>query len=222
MSDKAVIFDMDGVLVDSYKPHYESWNRMANRHGLEMSEEQFAKTFGRTSRDIIRYLWGSQVPEEDIPAWDEEKEAAYRDILRDHFPEMDGASELISALHRNGFAMAIGSSGPPDNIQVVLDELPCGKLISETVDGTQVSKGKPDPEVFLKAAKKLGVPPHRCAVIEDAPAGVQAAGDAKMASIAITGTAPKEQLAQSAHLVIDTLRTLTPQKILDLIENHAR
>ena len=218
MSRYGAIFDMDGVLVDSYQAHFRSWGRMADRSGLTMTEEQFASTFGRTTREIIRALWPGRVAEADIPAWDDAKEALYREEIRKDFPEMDGAGALLRALHEGGFALGVGSSGPPQNVAVVREGLSAGELISACVDGSEVARGKPDPEVFLKVAGKLGVAPERSAVVEDAPAGVEAARRAGMTAIAITGTAPRDVLAARAHLVIDSLAELTPPRIARLID----
>ena len=220
MSDYAVIFDMDGVLVDSYRAHYESWRRMLGQRGITFTEQQFAETFGRTSREIIRHYWADRVGDAEITAWDADKEAAYRDIIAADFPEMNGAHELIEALHAAGFVMAIGSSGPPENVQAVLDHLPSGRLITARVDAFDVTHGKPHPEVFLKAAEKLGVEPKRCAVIEDAPAGVEAARRAGMTPIALTGTAPRETLAPGAAIVVDSLRELTPDVVRNLLDSR--
>ncbi len=221
MADRAVIFDMDGVLVDSYQAHLESWRQLGAEHGLTMTNEQFSATFGRTSRDIIRNLWGDCVSDEDIPAADDRKEAMYREIIRRDFPAMDGATDLLRDLHIAGFAMAIGSSGPPENVAAVCECLPGAELISAQVTGMDVTRGKPDPQVFLIAAEKLGIDPGRCAVVEDAPAGVQAARAAGMAAIAITGTADRETLAQDAHFVVDSLRELSADSIVRLVDSLA-
>jgi beta-phosphoglucomutase len=222
MAERAVLFDMDGVLVDSYRAHHDSWRHLAEAHGLEITEQQFAETFGMVSRDIIRRLWPDAASQEDIPRWDAEKEQYYRDILRRDFPEMDGAAELVSALHEAGFAMAIGSSGPPENVQVVMEQLTGAEHIAATVHGHEVSRGKPDPEVFLTAAEKLGVPAVHCAVLEDAIAGLQAARNAGMAAVGVTGTAPREKLAEWAEVVVDSLRELSPLKIAELIDANAQ
>jgi len=214
-----VIFDMDGVLVDSYRAHFESWNRMARAHGLAMTDSQFAATFGRTTREIIKTLWGDKVADEDVPAMDDEKEAAYRDILRESFPEMPGATALLLALHQAGFALAIGSSGPPQNVAVVRECLP--PVFDAVVTAVDVTHGKPHPEVFLKAARKLGLRPIRCAVVEDAPAGIEAARRAGMTAVALTGTAPWDKLAKRAHRVVDSLTELTEKRITTLIESRA-
>jgi len=216
-----VIFDMDGVLVDSYQAHFRSWRRLAERHGLTMTEEQFAATFGRTTREIIRALWGAAVRDEEIGAWDDEKEALYRRIIQQDFPEMDGAGELLCALHEAGFVLGVGSSGPAENVAVVRECLSAGHLLSACVNGSEVTRGKPHPEVFRKVAGKLGIPPQRCAVVEDAPAGVEAARRAGMVAVAVTGTAAGQTLARRAHLVVDSLRELSPQILAELIEAHA-
>ena len=218
---QAVIFDMDGVLVDSYQAHFESWRQTAREHGLDMTEQQFAATFGRTTREIITTLWGDSISGEGVGRWDDRKELAYREILAADFPEMNGAHELLSALHAAGFKLAIGSSGPPENVELVLERL--GKdMFSAAVTAIDVTHGKPHPEVFLKAAAKLRAAPHNCAVVEDAPAGVQAARRAEMAAVAMTGTAPREKLAPEAHLVVDSLGELSPEIIASLIENNRR
>lgn len=212
-----VIFDMDGVLVDSYRPHFDSWQEAAAANGLAMTDADFARTFGRTSAEIIEQLWPGQFDQAGKVALDNHKEEAYRQILKKHFPGMDGASGLIKALHDAGFKMAIGSSGPPENVKVVHEQLPNGKLIGVTVDRSYVTRGKPDPQVFLVAAEKLGIPPIRCAVIEDAPVGLKAARAAGMKAIGLTGTADRATLEPLADLVVESLRELTPESIRKLL-----
>jgi len=218
MNGYGVIFDMDGVLVDSYRAHYESWRLTARRFGVDMTEAQFAATFGRTSREIINALWPNRFDDQAVAVFDREKEAAYRDILRRRFPEMDGASDLIEALHREGFALAIGSSGPPENVALVKEHLRAGRLFQAVVSGADVRHGKPDPEVMLVAARLLNVPPARCAVIEDSLPGLESARRAGMKAVALTGTAAREQLAPCADLVVDSLRQLSPARIRQLLD----
>jgi beta-phosphoglucomutase len=214
MQPMAVIFDMDGVLIDSYEAHLASWNRMLADRGLSMSPEQFAETFGQTSREIIRANWPDQAGDpETVARWDAEKEAHYRQILQEAFPTMPGAGELLEQLDRAGFALAVGSSGPPENVQVCLDNLPGGDRFQAAVTGRDVTHGKPHPEVFLKAAEKLDVAPGRCAVIEDALAGLEAASRAGMVAVALTGTSPPEQLAEKARAVVDSLEKLGPDRL---------
>jgi beta-phosphoglucomutase len=219
MSSRAVIFDVDGVLVDSYRAHLESWVRVAREHGLEITEEQFAKTFGRTSREIITEFWGDDLSAERMRAVDDRKEAFYRELIRADFPAMDGASDLVRALHEAGFLLAVGSSGPPENIVQSLEGLGCRDAFEAVVTGRDVTRGKPDPQVFLIAAERLGVEPAACVVIEDAPAGVAAARAAGMCCVALLGTATAERLA-AADLVVASLRELDASRIGALLASQ--
>ncbi|UCD75891.1 MAG: HAD family phosphatase [Phycisphaerales bacterium] len=211
----AVIFDVDGVLVDSYRAHFESWHVVAAEVGVTFTEQQFAATFGRTSRDIIKQLWGEKanMSDERIAELDDRKEAEYRRIIADDFPHMDGAVELIEALHDDGFNLAVGSSGPPANVELVLDSLDRREMFSAMVTGVDVTRGKPDPQVFQLAAERLGVPPECCAVVEDAPAGVAAANRAGMLSIGFASTGRAIEELNEARLAVHSLGELTPQII---------
>src|SRR5688500_2754831 len=196
----AVIFDVDGVLVDSYQAHYEGWIRAGKTWGFSITEEQFVKTFGRTSREVIvdtfKMTWLS---DEQIKRLDEHKEALYREIVAESFPEMDGAGQLLDALHQAGFALAVGSSGPPPNVDVVIDHLGRRHLFGAMVTGIDVTRGKPDPQVFLLGAQRLGVLPANCVVVEDAPAGIAAAKNAGMKSVGIVSTGRSADELQGAN-----------------------
>lgn len=184
---EAVIFDMDGVLVDSKEPHLESWRQLARETGLEISDAQFVETFGRTSRDIIGMLFG--VTDTDrVAGMDERKESIYRELVRASVPEMTGARSLVAWLVERGVRCAVGSSGPRENVALVCDAMGFDRLMSATVCGADVQNGKPDPQVFLIAAERLGVGPANCVVIEDAPAGIEAARRAGMRSIGLSST----------------------------------
>ncbi|HEX6962432.1 MAG TPA: HAD family phosphatase [Lacipirellula sp.] len=221
--DYAVIFDVDGVLTDSYAPHFQSWQRMFGEIGVEFSDEQFRATFGRTNRDIFADLYPGQMDEEQSRRLGDRKEELYRAIIRENFTPLPGAVELIDALHHAGFKLAVGSSGPPPNVALTLEKLGRASRFSAQVTGADVTIGKPNPQVFLIAADRLSVPPERCAVIEDAPPGIEAANRAGMTSIAVLGTTTRENLAH-AKLVVETLKELTPQRIASLIEakDHPR
>lgn len=220
---RAVIFDVDGVLVDSYAAHFESWRAVLEENGMRLTEDAFAHTFGRTSREIIAGFWGDATDEARCRAIDDRKEALYRDIVRARLPAMDGAVELIDALLGADFALAVGSSAPPANVQLSLDCLGRRDAFTAVVTGRDVTRGKPDPQVFLLAAERLGVAPPDCAVIEDAPAGIRAAEAAGAASIALLGTASVEQLrAAGARLTVGSLRELSPRLIAELIAQAAR
>ena len=204
MSIEAVIFDMDGVLVDSYQPHLDSWRVLAEENGLSITTAQFDATFGRTSRDIIAQLFGVTDAEE-VAKLDDRKEALYRDMVRGKVPEMAGATALVRALHERGLKLAIGSSGPRENILLVREELKLSEFMPTYVCGADVKRGKPAPDVFLLAAEQLGVASKNCAVVEDAPAGIAAANTAGMLSIALTSTHDAAAFTD-ADAVVDSLQ----------------
>lgn len=215
----AVIFDVDGVLVDSFQAHFDSWQRMGQEYDAVMTHEQFLATFGRTSREIIRELWGDRVAsDEQVAQYDDRKEALFREILAADFPAMDGAVDLIHQLHDAGVLMAVGSSGPADNVHLTLDSLGCRECFQAIVTGDDVTRGKPDPQVFQLGADRMGVARSRCVVIEDAVAGVQAAHAAGMKCVGFASTGRvKDELAQ-ADLVIESLRQVTLDTFRRLVD----
>ncbi|MBX3433046.1 MAG: HAD family phosphatase [Pirellulales bacterium] len=216
MSQLAVLFDVDGVLADSYRPHFLSWQRMFAEIDAEFTEADFRATFGRTNPDIFRQLYPGQLSPERMKELGDRKEILYREIVRTEFTPMPGAAELIDALAAAGFMLGVGSSGPPENVHLSLEKLARADKFGAVITGADVTRGKPEPEVFLKGAAKLGVPPAQCAVVEDAPQGIEAANRAGMTSIAITGTATRAALAH-ARLVVDSHAELTPERIAKLI-----
>jgi beta-phosphoglucomutase len=219
MPKLAVIFDLDGVLVDSYRAHFVSWTRLYSELGVQYGEAAFAADFGRTSRDILRRTLGEQLSDERIRALDERKESLFRDELRTNFPPMDGGVELIEALADDGFLLAVGSSGPPENISLCLEKLGRRGKFTAIVTGKDVTRGKPDPQVFELAARRLDVPPSECAVVEDAVHGVEAAKRAGMVSVGLTGTVERAALA-AADLVVDSLRELSPERLRTLLNGR--
>jgi beta-phosphoglucomutase len=214
----AVIFDMDGVLIDSYHAHLQSWREAARVEGLEIAEEQFAATFGKTSRESIAWLWRDRhFTDHQIKDFDHRKEAAFRRIIAARFPLMPGVVELLDSLAKAGFLLAIGSSGPPENVDQVLDKLAIRTLLSAVVTGADVTRGKPDPQVFLIAAERMGVSPARCVVVEDAALGIQAADSAGMKAIGLASTGRTRASLAAADLVVDQLAEITPAAVRSLI-----
>jgi len=132
---------------------------------------------------------------------------------------MDGAVELIDALAADGFKLAIGSSGPPENIALCLEKLGRASKFAAVVTGADVTRGKPDPQVFQTAAARLEVPGSQCAVVEDAVHGIEAANRAGMASVGLTGTVDRAEL-ERANLVVESLRELTSESLRSMIVNH--
>jgi len=220
MAKRGVIFDMDGVLVDSYHAHLESWQKLAAENDLEFTAEQFASSFGMTTRGIIRRYWPELASSNVCTEWDDRKEEIYREIIRDEAPVMNGVGPLLNSLYEAGFSLAIGSSGPPENVAAVMSVIPESKLFDAVVDGKAVTHGKPAPDIFLTAAERLGLPPQACLVVEDAGVGIEAARQAGMAVAALVGTSDRAGLA-SADFVMDSLSELTPEKARQLVESNS-
>lgn len=217
---QAVIFDVDGVLIDSYQAHLQSWQELARETKVAFSVDDFASTFGQTSRDIIMRFWSRHdVDDTRVRELDDRKEANFRHIIEERFPAMDGAVELVNRLKAAGFMLALGSSGPPANIRLVVEKLGLLQAIrfDAIVTGEDVTRGKPDPQVFLLAAQRLGVTPASCAVIEDAPAGITAAKAAGMAAIALRSTGREKADFSAADLVVNSLKQLNVEVIGHLI-----
>jgi beta-phosphoglucomutase len=218
-----VVFDVDGVLVDSYDAHFESWQVVAREEGFTFSEDWFVQTFGRTTREILREMRDRPTwTDETIAALDARKEFAFRQILARRFPAMPGAAALIDQLAAAGFRLGVGSSGPPENVQFVLQALERQSMFHGVVTGQDVTRGKPDPQVFQLAARRIGIEPHRCAVIEDAPAGVNAAQAAGMTCIALASKGRTFTALQAADLVVSSLEELSAASIAKLLGEPER
>lgn len=209
---QAVIFDMDGVLIDSSDAHYASWRRLAEDLGGDVTLQQFKSTFGRQNRDIIPMLFGENLDADRVAELAETKERYYRELIQDRVPVIQSAPPLVRACAAAGLKCAVGSSGHPQNIAIALSAMGIEGIIEAVVTGHDVTVGKPDPQVFLLAAERLGIAPERCAVIEDAPAGIDAAVAGGMTAIAVTTEHPREALTR-AHLIVDDLAELTPETI---------
>lgn len=212
-----VIFDVDGVLLDSYQMHFQCWLSLAEEDDIVITKSEFRSLFGRRGQEIARQVWGPEVTEQQVVSIHRRKQALYRESLQRNLPAMDGAVQLIDGLVEAGLVLAVGSSAPSANVEMTLEGLGRKQAFSAIVTGSDVTQGKPDPRVFLLAAQRMGLEPSHCAVIEDAPAGIAAAVTGGMTAIALLGTAPADRFPQ-AHLVIDSLHQLSPKRITDLIQ----
>jgi beta-phosphoglucomutase len=217
---RAVLFDMDGVLILSGPAHYEAWKTAAAEDGIALSYGLFAETFGRTNPDVIRMIWtdhaGRTVAPERAAAIADAKERAYRDLVRQNVPLAPGIFGLLDGLAGAGFTLGIGSSAPRENVDLLLDASGLRPRFAAIVDGSMVARGKPAPDVFLQGAALAGLPPSRCAVVEDAPAGIEAARAAGMLAIGVATTHPAADLvAAGAHHVEPALADLSARTFLD-------
>jgi beta-phosphoglucomutase family hydrolase len=192
---------MDGVIADTAACHLQAWQRLWAEQGIEFTAEQFRRTFGQRTTEIIRGILGPDVPAEEVCALGERKEAYCRELLRRQVHVLPGVRELLAALDQAGFRQALASSAPRQNVDLILEALDIGRYFSAVVSEADVTLGKPDPQIFLLAATRLGVEPRQCLVIEDAVAGVQAAKSAGMRCLAVTTTHPGARLAAADRVV---------------------
>ncbi|MBI5495750.1 MAG: HAD family phosphatase [Deltaproteobacteria bacterium] len=200
----AVVFDMDGVLLDSQAAHLEAFRQFVREHGATVDETLLRRTFGMHNRDILPMLLGRPLPADERARLADEKEALYRRLARGRLREVPGARALVDALAAAGIPLAVGSSGPRANVELAVEELGMRGRFRALCTGDDIRHGKPDPEVFLLAAQRLGVEPEGCVVVEDAPEGVEAARAAGMRVLAVTTSRAAAQLGR-AHRVVDSL-----------------
>jgi beta-phosphoglucomutase family hydrolase len=215
---KGVIWDMDGVIADTGAFHYRSWQHVFRRQGIVFTEEEFKKHFGQRNEVIIRAVKGGQTSDDEINTISLEKEEYYRQAVRHNVKALPGVIRLLKSLDTHGFACAIGSSAPLENIRVILDGLQIRDFFQAIVNGAEVKEGKPDPQVFILAAWRLNLDPAKCVVIEDAVAGVSAAKKAGMCCIAVTTTHPAVNLKE-ADLVVDSLEKISIAVLNGMVES---
>jgi beta-phosphoglucomutase len=217
---KGIIFDLDGVLIDSGPAHKQSWYDLATREGYKMSDEFFHNTFGMQNFQVIPMLAGKDLPPEKIDEFSDWKERRYREIFADTIKLADGAERLFNELKAEGFLLAIGSSTPKENLEFVMDKLKIEKYFDTIVSMKDVTRGKPVPDTFLLAAKKLSLKPQDCVVIEDSLPGIEAAKAAGMIVIALTTTRKREELTQ-ADVIVNGLYELHVKDFVTILKTKA-
>lgn len=216
---KGVIFDWDGVVIDSSAQHERSWEILAEEISKPLPDGHFKLGFGKKNQVIIPEILGWATDSAEIATLSDRKEAIYRDLVRQSGVQiLPGARELVSALRSEGIPRAIGSSTPRANLDAIFAATGLGELFDAVVCGDDVVHGKPAPDVFLLASQMLGLPPAECLVVEDAHAGIEAALRAGIPVLAVATTNPLSDLA-AATGAVESLADATPALLHEI---HAR
>ncbi|MBD3316889.1 MAG: HAD-IA family hydrolase [Chitinivibrionales bacterium] len=218
--EMGVLFDWDGVIVDSSSQHERSWELLAQEEGRNLPEGHFRKGFGMKNEAIIPDVLGWTEDREEIRRLSLRKEALYRELLAaDRIQPLPGVAEFVRLLDENGVAYAVGSSTHRENIEAALEVFEARPSFPVIVTGEDVQRGKPDPQVYLLAAERIGRHPSECVVFEDVPAGIRAAHNGGMKAVAVCTTHPARHLAE-AEMVIDNFQTLPVERLRHLLNGE--
>jgi HAD superfamily hydrolase (TIGR01509 family) len=214
----ALIWDMDGTMADTREAHWLAWKEVLAIEKYDLNWKTFLKTFGQRNDAILRSLLGTDLPDAEVIRIGSAKEQVFRDVLKDQGVQLlPGSGQLIDQAQTHGWPQAIVSSAPRLNITTILEVLGRMDIFAVLICAEDVSQGKPHPEGCIAAARKLGVSPVNCIVLEDAPAGLEAARNAGMACVGVLST--HEHLS-NANRIVNTLEEITLTDLETLIHQH--
>jgi len=214
---RAVLWDMDGTLIDSEELHWIAWRTTTANEGVTITREQFLASFGQRNDSIIPQWLGAAATPERIEKIANAKEELYRHLIRrDGVSPLPGVAIWLHRLHRDGWLQVIASAAPRANIDAVLEALSATYIFQGIVSAEDVRRGKPDPEVYLTAASEVGASPQNCIVVEDAAAGIEGARRAGMRSIGVTHDGNHLQ----ADVVVESLDQLDPDAFDKLLRTR--
>ena len=197
-----LVFDMDGVIVDNHQWHFEAYIEFGKRHNLKITREEFGNYFGTSNHFIMKSIFGQNISEEEIIAFGEEKESIYREMYQLFIKPVQGLPEFLSYASKHNIPIALATAAPAENVKFTLRETGLESYFNEITDASMVSHGKPNPQVYLITAAKLGVQPADCLVFEDSIPGIMAAQNAGMHVIGVATTHKPEELLKYVSEII--------------------
>ncbi|MHC4413055.1 MAG: HAD family hydrolase [Planctomycetota bacterium] len=215
---EGVIFDLDGVLVDTGPFHKQSWYDLAQKEDFQINDENFRSTFGMQNYEILPIFTGRDLPQKEIERLSDWKEQRYRELVSGNLRLLEGVEYLIKDLKNKGFLLAVGTSAPKENLTLIMDQLSLHDCFDAYVTCEDVTKSKPAPDTFIKSAQKLSLHPQHCIVVEDSVHGVQAAKAAGMKVVAVTNTRTRLNLAK-ADIIVDSLGQLQVDDFIELLRS---
>jgi HAD superfamily hydrolase (TIGR01509 family) len=205
---RAVIFDLDGVIIHNNEWHLKSWLLFARQMGISLTAEEFPeRIFGKTNEQILEKEFPSATAEQ-LQAWSLEKEALYRDMYAPHFQLADGLYDFLENLKKGAIPAAVASNAPLVNVDFALDRGKIREFFEVVMYAGLVARPKPAPDIYLRTTALLGLEPEQCFVIEDSPTGLEAARQAGCQTIAITSTYPGADLIPLADHIFDHFREI--------------
>ena len=212
----AFLFDMDGVIIDSNPFHKISLKEFCKKHGHDLDDAQLhQKIYGRTNKDWIPSVFGN-IPAEQVAKYGEEKEAMFREIYKNDIEPLHGLIGFLEQAEKLGIDKAIATSAPRSNVDFTLAYTGIEKYFKTILDEAFVSRGKPDPEIYLKTAAALGYAPKDCVVFEDSLSGVQAGKAAGCKVVGISTTHTRDELNQT-DLVVSDFSEVTVSQLLEIL-----
>ncbi len=201
---KAVIFDMDGVLVDNHNFHVEAWGKFCREISVEIDIAEFRrKYFGKGNRDILSGLLNREVTDEEVHLLGERKEAVYREVYNGFVEPVYGLVNFLKFAKSAGMKLAVATSAPVSNLDFIIDKLSIRNYFDCLTNGNEVAKAKPHPEVYLKTAQKLNLHPAECIVFEDSVSGIESAKNAGMKVIGLLTTHSQNELPDAEFFIHD-------------------
>ena len=200
---EAIIFDMDGTMVANMEVHREAWRDFFIRHGKDVSAEDLHQLSGKKNDEILKSIFGSRLTDTELSQLADEKEALYRERYKGYVQEVSGLKKLLIHLQDMGIKLAVATSAPMKNRELVLQELQLTQTFKVIVGDEDIVHGKPDPEIYIHTASLLDVDPARCVVFEDSPSGVASAKAAGMRVVAVLTSHEKSELHHADYFVDD-------------------
>jgi beta-phosphoglucomutase len=216
MYPQAVIFDLDGTLIDNNAYHIKAFEAFYNKIGKKFSLEEYKQHInGRMNREIFDYVFNTTLNPEQSEAYTNEKEGLYRELYAEHIKPIDGLIDFLEELEKANVPKAIATSGIVPNINFMFERIPIRNYFHSVIDSTQITTGKPHPEIFLKAALSVNAVPSACIAFEDSVAGIKSAKAAGMKVVVLTTTHSAEDM-KDADLIIKDYTEISLTKLREL------
>ncbi len=213
----AAIFDMDGVISDNMGYHAKAWEFFLQKYAPRFRIGDVKPHFGKTNRDLMNYIFGRSLTAEEVERYGEEKEELYRRFYAEHMASLPGLTAFLKELRQARFRTVVATSAPKSNVDFLLDGLSLRNRFDAVVDASEVSRGKPDPEIYLKAAQRVDCSPSACVVFEDSLAGIQAGRNAGMKVVGVATTLSPERIT-GTDLIIKDFKEIRVGFVLELLK----